>query len=84
MSVVGLPGAGAFTLAVLVGHWELIAILIVALLIFGSRLPKVMRSIGRSITQFKRGLREAEDEIASAAEEVEDEGGADDSSSPAG
>ena len=40
------------------GHWELLAILVVALLIFGRRLPSVARSMGKSITSFKHGLRE--------------------------
>jgi len=40
------------------GHWELLVILIIALLIFGSRLPKVMRSLGQSVTEFKRGMNE--------------------------
>ncbi len=41
-----------------IGHWELLVILIIALLIFGSRLPKVMRSLGQSVTEFKRGMNE--------------------------
>ena len=40
------------------GHWELLAIVFVALLIFGRRLPSVARSMGKSITSFKHGLRE--------------------------
>lgn len=40
------------------GHWELLVILIIALLIFGQRLPKVMRSLGQSVTEFKRGMNE--------------------------
>ena len=43
------------------GGPELIVILIVALLIFGSRLPSVMRSLGSSVTAFKQGLKEVTD-----------------------
>jgi len=42
------------------GGPEWIVILIVALLIFGPRLPKLMRSIGKSVSELKRGVREGE------------------------
>ena len=42
------------------GEW--LIILIVALLIFGSRLPKVMRSLGQSVNEFKRGVNEVLEE----------------------
>ncbi|MFO7898106.1 MAG: twin-arginine translocase TatA/TatE family subunit [Planctomycetota bacterium] len=54
------------------GGTEWIIILIVALLIFGSRLPQVMRSVGKSIQEFKKGLNEAEDEVNKAVEEEPD------------
>lgn len=41
-----------------IGGPELIVILIVALLIFGSRLPSTMRNLGKSVNEFKRGLNE--------------------------
>ncbi|MEO8495841.1 MAG: twin-arginine translocase TatA/TatE family subunit [Planctomycetota bacterium] len=39
-----------------VGHTELIVVAIVGLILFGNRLPGVMRSLGQSLTEFKRGL----------------------------
>lgn len=43
------------------GGWEWIAILIVALLIFGKRLPDVARGMGKSISEFKKGMKEVDD-----------------------
>jgi len=41
-------------------HWVIIGI--VVLLLFGNRLPSVMRSLGQGIVEFKKGLRDAEGE----------------------
>jgi len=38
---------------------------IVAVLLFGSRLPEVGRSLGKSLMEFKKGLRGIEDELRS-------------------
>ena len=46
------------------GGTEWIIILIVALLLFGRRLPEVMRSLGRSVTEFKKGMSDLTDEIS--------------------
>ncbi|MCA9285069.1 MAG: twin-arginine translocase TatA/TatE family subunit [Phycisphaerales bacterium] len=49
------------------GTWEMIVILLVGLLIFGRRLPEVGRSLGRSIVEFKKGIKGIDDEIDSAS-----------------
>ena len=54
------------------GIWEIIIILVVALLLFGRRLPEVGRSLGRGIVEFKKGLRGVEDEIEKASREEDD------------
>ncbi len=41
---------------------ELIIILVVLLLLFGARLPNVMRSLGKSVTEFKKGMNEITEE----------------------
>ena len=45
------------------GGAEWIIILLVALLLFGKRLPDVARSMGKSITEFKKGLKGVSDQI---------------------
>lgn len=37
---------------------ELLIVAVIILVLFGSRLPKVMRSLGSSITEFKKGVNE--------------------------
>ncbi len=58
------------------GGWEWIVILIIALLIFGSRLPSIARGLGKSLNAFKKGLQEAEDatdEIKQEARKIEED-----------
>jgi sec-independent protein translocase protein TatA len=50
------------------GHIELIIVLGIALLLFGHRLPSLMRSAGRSVVEFKKGVAGIEDEIDNAVE----------------
>jgi len=45
------------------GPMELIVIAVVILLLFGNRLPSVMRSLGRGIVEFKKGVKGVEDEV---------------------
>ena len=48
------------------GGPELMIVAFVALLIFGNRLPSVMRSLGKSVTEFKKGVSGIEDDIDGA------------------
>jgi sec-independent protein translocase protein TatA len=55
MSILAILGLGPAELAV---------IAVLGLLFFGTRLPKLARSLGQSVNEFKGGLREAKDEGA--------------------
>jgi sec-independent protein translocase protein TatA len=51
-----------------VGLPELVIILLIALLIFGHKLPAVARSLGSSVNEFKKGVKADEAEAAKQAE----------------
>jgi sec-independent protein translocase protein TatA len=43
------------------GGMEMVIFLVIVILIFGSRLPTAMFSVGKSINEFKKGLNEKEE-----------------------
>ena len=59
--------ASFHTLAWVPGPLELSVIAVVALLFFGRRLPDVARSMGKSIVEFKKGLKDVKDDIDTAS-----------------
>lgn len=46
-----------------IGPMEMIIFGVIALLLFGKRLPEVARSLGKGITEFKKGVRGIEDDV---------------------
>jgi sec-independent protein translocase protein TatA len=56
-----------------IGGGELLLILVVALLLFGGRLPDVARSLGRTVSDLKRGLAEGTRPLREAGAAVERE-----------
>ncbi|MDO4571430.1 MAG: twin-arginine translocase TatA/TatE family subunit [Planctomycetia bacterium] len=46
-----------------IGAQELLIIGGIALLLFGTRLPAVARSFGQSVVEFKKGMRDIDDEV---------------------
>lgn len=49
------------------GPMEMVIIAAIALLLFGNRLPSVMRSLGRGIVEFKKGVQGIEEEVDDAS-----------------
>ena len=65
LSFVGFPGG-----------WEWIVVLVIALLIFGKILPDVARSLGKSLTAFKKGIHEVDEvkeDLANDVKKVKDD-----------
>lgn len=46
---------------------QLLVVGCIALLLFGNRLPSVARSLGKSLTEFKKGMQGIQDEFKDAA-----------------
>ncbi len=53
-----------------IGGPEWMVILVIALLIFGRRLPEVARSLGKSVNEFKKGMREFQDSADEVASDL--------------
>ena len=58
----------AATLAILglPGHYEVLILGVLGLLLFGNRLPEIGRSLGRGIVEFRKGIKGIESEIDQA------------------
>ncbi len=60
------------TLAWAIGPWEITAIVVIAVLLFGRRLPEVGRNLGKALIEFKKGLRGVKDEVDETIDEATD------------
>jgi sec-independent protein translocase protein TatA len=59
-----------------IGHWELILLGVVLLLLFGSKqVPQISRSVGRGMREFKQtvGMVDPREDVRRAMEAPEDE-----------
>ena len=54
----------------MLGTWEIVAIVLVILLLFGGKkIPELMRGLGKGVKSFKQGMNEVEKEIKELDEE---------------
>ena len=65
-----------------VGPTELIIVGVIVLLLFGNRLPSVMRSLGRGVIEFKKGVQGIDEESDDESENKSKRGIDDDVDQP--
>ena len=57
----------------MIGTWEIVAIVAVIVLLFGGKkIPELMKGIGTGVKSFKEGMNEVEKEVKDATEKIED------------
>ncbi len=66
LSVMSFPAILPF---IDIGAWEWVIIAVVAVLLFGNRLPDLGRTLGKGLVSFRKGVSEMKDEISKAASE---------------
>ncbi len=54
------------------GPMELIIVMAIMLLLFGHRLPSVMRSLGQGVVEFKKGVQGVEEDLEEANRSIRD------------
>jgi sec-independent protein translocase protein TatA len=54
----------AFPLVFNFGFWEILIVLLVILLLFGGkRIPELMKGLGQGISNFKKGIKEEDNDL---------------------
>jgi len=54
----------------MIGTWEIVAIVLVVLLLFGGKkIPELMKGLGQGVKSFKQGMNEVEKEIKDVDQE---------------
>ena len=54
----------------MIGTWEIVAIVAVIVLLFGGKkIPELMKGIGKGVKSFKQGMNEVEKEIKDVDED---------------
>jgi len=59
---IGMPGLELVAIFPGIGMPELLIVGFIVLILFGSRLPSVMRSLGQGVVEFKKGVQGIDEE----------------------
>jgi sec-independent protein translocase protein TatA len=63
-----------YPLIIMLGTWEIVAIVAIVLLLFGGKkIPELMQGLGKGVKSFKKGMNEVEEEIKSVDTEIKKE-----------
>lgn len=63
-----------YPLIMMIGTWEIVALVAVVLLLFGGKkIPELMQGLGKGVKSFKKGMNEVEEEIKSVDTEIKKE-----------
>ena len=63
-----------FPLIIMIGTWEIIAIIAVIVLLFGGKkIPELMKGIGKGVKSFKEGMTEVDKEVQDAVNSNSDD-----------
>jgi sec-independent protein translocase protein TatA len=57
-----------------IGDSELFILAVIALLLFGNKLPSMMRKLGGSLSEFKRAMDQTREKVRQSVEESDHEG----------
>lgn len=52
----------------MLGTPEMVALLVLGILLFGRKLPDLGRSMGKTLVEFKKGMKGIEDEVSESAQ----------------
>lgn len=63
-----------YPLIIMIGTWEIVALVAVVLLLFGGKkIPELMQGLGKGVKSFKKGMNEVEEEIKSVETDLKKE-----------
>ncbi|HEY2911108.1 MAG TPA: twin-arginine translocase TatA/TatE family subunit [Gemmataceae bacterium] len=51
-----------------IGGPEMVALLVLGILLFGRKLPELGRSVGKTLVEFKKGMKGIEDDVNESAQ----------------